>query len=158
MVSLKKMAGVFAVLAFALGVTIVVMAATTATQNVQITVEQIDSVSVDGDPGVLQITAFGPAGEDTDSSTNLTYGTNNIINRKVTAKVDSDLPAGVTLTVEIADSGIAPVSLNTSNQDVVTNISSATSATKQITYAAQAAPGTADQSVSRTVTFTIVAQ
>jgi hypothetical protein len=158
MVSLKRIAGIFTILLFAFGVTAFVMADTTATQNVQITVEQIDSVSVDGDPGVLQITAFGASGEDTDSSTNLTYGTNNASARKVTANVDSNLPTGITLTVQVADSGIAAVTLNSSDQDVVQDITSVTSDTKTITYAAQASPGTGDQSVSRVVTFTILAQ
>lgn len=98
-------------------------ASNTATQTIKIKVEAISVISVSGDPGMLLISDGRTSA--TDDST--TYAiTTNEIGKKIMAKVDRELPKGLTLKVRL-DPPEGAVSneivLSTIPRDVVTGIS-----------------------------------
>ena len=132
------------------------------TQTVTFEVQAINQISVAGTPS-LTINA-ATAGS---APTSATYGsgswsiTTNESNKSVQAKLDSDMPAGVSLSLNMT----APTSSGTSagaqaltsnNATLVTGITKLNQASIGMTYtlAATAAAGTVG-STSRTVTFTI---
>ncbi len=141
-----------------------VRAGNTASQTVTFQVQAITEISVSGNPGALVINS-ATAGSDpnsvSDSST--TYAlTTNENNRKITAAIDSPMPAGTTLKITLAAppgaTSAGAVTLGTSAQDVVTGISTLNTSGKTITYTfdATAAAGTV-ASQTRTVTLTVTA-
>lgn len=130
------------------------LASNTATQTIKIKVEAISVISVSGDPGILLISDGRTSA--TDDST--TYAiTTNETNKKIIAKIDKELPEGLTLKVHLdpPEGAVASeVALNTSPQDVVTDISRVAESGMKILYTLTSDGRPAEDSVE--VVFTIV--
>jgi hypothetical protein len=120
--------------------------------------------SVSGSPATMHISAAIPGAgltPVTNASTKYTLLEFSGGHHEITAQINSPMPAGVTLTVQLAApsgaTSVGPVALGVAAHPVVTNISTAfTSST--ITYELSATPAAGVVPVqSRTVTFTLVA-
>ncbi|MCO6441400.1 MAG: hypothetical protein J5I81_10005 [Nitrococcus mobilis] len=137
-------------------------AASSATQTATFEVTAINEISVSGNPGTLTInSATAGSAPDAASDSSTTYAvTTNETNKKITTAIDTAMPSGVTLTVDMtAPTGATSagaVTLDTVEVDAVTGISSIDEQALGITYQLSA---TADAGVvaqtSRTVTFTV---
>ena len=133
--------------------------------TVNIDVQSIDQVDISDAAVTLVISSatFGSGpNEATDNSSLLQWVTNGS-SRKITAALDSDLPAGVGLTVQAAapsggtgteGTAAGEVTLTGTAADVVTTISQAYSSS-QLTYTANATVAASVATVNRTVTYTI---
>ena len=137
-------------------------AAQQATQDVTFEVQAINQIAFTGTPSLV-ISAATAGGAPTSASANATYAvTTNETNRKITAEINSAMPAGVTLSVSLAapagGSSAGAVSLGTTAQDVVTGVSTVNASGLGVTYTLQAtsAAGVV-ASDTRTVTYTITA-
>ena len=131
-----------------------------ATQNVNITVNEIAVISVQG--GLVNLTIdTATAGDDPEPATaDVTYNvTTNGSDKKITAELDSDMPAGLTLTADMdapaAASSAGALSLSSTAVDLVTGISMLKANGLDLTYEASATLDAAPASYSRTVTYTI---
>jgi hypothetical protein len=136
--------------------------AQTATQTVSYEVAAIDQISVTGSPSLVVSTATAGSGL-TSASASGTYAvTTNGDGRKITASIDTDMPTGVTLTVSLgAPAGATSagaVTLSSTDQDVVTGISTVNESGLDITYglSATVAAGVVAAG-NKTVTYTITA-
>ena len=159
----KKALTVILTMALVLGVYGVAHAANTATQLVSFEVAAINEISVSGDPGTLVIYKATPGRNPTpatDSSTKYAITTNGT-GMKITAKIDTAMPTGLTLKVKLdAPTGASPegyVVLTDADAPVVTGITKVAQENLAITYTLEA---TAEAEVttssdSRTVTFTL---
>lgn len=135
-----------------------------ATQTVTFSVIPINEISVTGNPGTMTVST-SPAGAApntaSDSSTSYAITTNGSY-RKITAAINSPMPVGVTLTVDVtAPTGATSagaVMLGTTPADVVTGITGIAESGRRITYvsAATSEAGVIN-SQSRTVTLTVTA-
>ena len=139
----------------------------TASQNLTLAVNSVYKISTSGNPGGMTITT-GTAGTDaltsvSDNST--TYSiTENVANTvKITANLDSPLPSGYTLQIDLASSkgtsaGAVDISNATSGSalNVVTAINEGADAGQAIgyTFSALASAGTLS-STAKTVTLTL---
>jgi hypothetical protein len=142
-------------------------AADNVSQTVTLEVQAVNEISVSS-PTLSLIISSGTAGSSTLTSATNTATTYNITtnetNKKIVAKINSAPPAGVTLTTTLAAGGGAagtsagPVSLSSTDQNVVTGITQSASSGNQISYSLSAtlAAGVVP-STTRVVTFTIVA-
>jgi hypothetical protein len=139
-------------------------AASSSTQTVTYAVSAINELSVSGNPGAMTVSAAtAGSAPDAVSDATTTYAiTTNESTRKITAAIDTAMPAGVTLTVSlVAPTGgtsTGAVTLGTVAGDAVTGISTLNESGKTITYnlSATSAAGVIT-SASKTVTLTIVA-
>jgi hypothetical protein len=140
------------------------VAGDTATQTVTFAVSAINELSVSGNPGSLIVsTATAGTAPDvvTDSTTSYAITTNET-GRKITGAIDTPMPSGVTLAVNLAAptgaSSAGLTTLGTSAMDLVTGISTLNDSSKSITYSlsATSAAGVVP-SASKTVTLTITA-
>lgn len=124
------------------------------------------ALSVSADPGKLSITT-ATAGSPPDAAVNsATTYTVRVRNKnqpqKIVAELDAAMPAGTTLTIDLSavtkSTSVGPVSLTTTPQDVVVDISNTVNRTAAITYtfSASSAAGVVPSSI-RTVTFTVLA-
>ena len=134
--------------------------AQTSTQNVTFQVNAINQIAVAGSPSLTINTATaGSAPTAATASANWAVTTNQS-NAKVTAQLDSDMPAGLTLSVDLgAPTGATSAgatALSSASVDVVTGISKLAEGSLSVGYSlsATAAAGVVS-STSRTVTFTI---
>ena len=142
--------------------TLPVLAGSSANQTVTLQVSAINEISISGNPGALTVnsaTAGSAPNAVNDAST--TYAiTSNESDKKITAAIDSAMPDGTTLTVNLgAPTGATSagaVALSTSAADVVTGITKLNESGKSISYSfsATAAAGVV-ASTSRTVTLTV---
>lgn len=161
---MRKLTAVFAAAALILGASGMAMASETATQTVTYEVTAINELGVSGNPGALVVNAAvaGSAPtEVTDAST--TYAiTTNESNRKITGAINTAMPAGVTLTANLAaptgGTSAGALALTAIAQDFVTGISTLNETGKVITYglSATSAAGVVP-SATKTVTITIAA-
>jgi hypothetical protein len=142
----------------------IAIAATTATQTVTYEVTAINAISVSsGGPLTITVnaaTAGSAPTAATDATT--TYAvTTNETGQKITGEINSNMPAGVTLTVAlVAPTGgtsTGATSLSTVAADLVTGIATLNESGKTITYSlsATSAAGVVG-SASKTVTLTIL--
>ncbi len=134
--------------------------AQTANQSVTFQVDAINQVSVAGSPSLTISTATAGSAP-TQASANGTWSvTTNQTGAKVTASLNSAMPSGLTLQVNVgAPSGATSAgaqSLSTTAVDVVTGITKLAQSGMSLGYTldATAAAGVVS-STSRTVTFTI---
>jgi hypothetical protein len=136
--------------------------AQTATQTVTFQVTAIDEISVSGNPGALIVNS-ATAGSQPDAATDATTSynvTTNGSSKKITGSIDSAMPANttldVTLTAPTGGSSAGQVTLSTSDQDLVTGISTLAESGMTISYefSATAAAGVI-ASTNRTVTLTL---
>ena len=145
------------------GAPLSVLAGASANQTVTFEIRAISELSVSGNPGNLTVSAATAGSVPTlasDASTTYNYTANQP--RKITAALNTALPAGVTLSVALASptGGTSPgdVSLATTPANVVTAIPPVSEPAKTITYKLSA---TSDAGVigptPAVVTFTIAA-
>lgn len=137
----------------------------TATQTVTFSVTDVNTIAVSGDPGALSVGAGGTAA--TDNSTTYDVTTNSTAAKKITGYIDSAMPTGTTLSVNLADpdgtgaaTSAGTVALTATSaataQDLVTGITQLSATGKTITYTLAAdVTASAASNLSRTVTFTI---
>ena len=125
-------------------------------------VQAINEIGVSGNPGALIINA-ATAGSAPDAVTDATTTwavTTNEETKKITAAINTAMPSGLTLTVNLgAPTGATSagaVTLGTTAADVVTSISTLNESSLGITYqlSATSAAGVV-ASANKTVTFTI---
>jgi hypothetical protein len=139
-------------------------AASSATQDVDITVQSVNEISV-GSTVTLTINS-AVAGQSLTGSTTSTYAitTNSATSKKITAQLATPLDSGLTLSVFLqapaggtsAGSLAAPVALNSATaSDVVTSIEAVAAPSLTINYAATAAVTVAPNTYSADVTYTI---
>ncbi len=122
--------------------------------------------TVSGAPGALHITsavAGSPPTSVTNAGTTYTTKAKRATQpQKVTARINTNMPTGTTLTITLTpvtgSVGDGAVTLSTTTQDVLSNITTTTNRTGAITYvfSATSAAGVI-ASTTRTVTFTILA-
>lgn len=148
---------------------VAIVAAGLGTANAQfdnhsVTVEvlAINELAITGTATLTISTATAGSDPDnaTDNSTSYAITTNES-NRKVTAAIDVNMPAGMTLALlAVAPTGGTPASQNLSTvaKDIVTGVSTLSESGLQLGYtlSATAAAGTLS-SVVKTVTITVVA-
>jgi non-ribosomal peptide synthetase component E (peptide arylation enzyme) len=165
-VAMKRLVLILGVAVLSMGLVQSAMAQASANQTVTLAVSAVYKIAVSGDPGALTI-SNGTAGVDaltpaTDNST--TYSiTQNVGNTvKITAYMDAALPAGYTLTLDMASTKGTGSSQDISNAtsgsavDIVTAINKGADAGQGISYSfsANASAGTLS-STTRTVTLTL---
>lgn len=134
--------------------------AQTATQTVTFQVDAINQIAFSGSPSLVINTAT--AGVDPSAATAAaTWAvTTNQTGAKVTASIGSAMPAGVSLTVNLAAptgaTSAGAQALSTTAVDLVTGLTKVAQGTLGVTYSltATAAAGVVS-STSRTVTYTI---
>jgi hypothetical protein len=138
-------------------------AAQTATQDVTYSVSAINQISVSGGAQTLAVTtAVAGSAPTAVSSSGLTWAvTTNETNRKVVAKLDLAMAAGVTLTSNLTapSSGLSAgaKALTALDQDMVTSIDTQDASALSLVYtlSATSAAGVV-ASTTRTVTYTIM--
>ena len=146
----------------AAAITTVSASAQTATQDVSFEVQAISQIAFTGSPSLVISSATSGSAPNS-ATANATYAiTTNETGRKVTASIDSDMPAGATLSVALAaptgGTTAGAVVLSSTAADVVSGISTLSESGLSVTYTleATAAAGVLPAS-TRTVTYTIVA-
>jgi len=141
--------------------------ATTAEQTLSYQVEAINEIAVSASPVSLIINTAGAGSEPSsvmDATTTYAITTNGGINsRKITAQLDSDMPAGLTLCITLApptgaDAMISDVVLSMTPADVVGCINSVAQSELTITYtlSTNVAVGVVNPA-TRTITLIITA-
>jgi len=150
--------------AAALALMIVSMAGTAAaqTQGVNFQVQGINQVAFTSTPVTLTITTAVAGSDPTPVSdaSSVWAVTTNQTNAKVSASINSVMPAGVTLSVALASpvgaTNAGTVALTAVSQDLVTNITKQKASAQSVTYTLDAtvAAGVIASS-SRTVTYTL---
>ena len=130
------------------------------TQSVSYEVQAINQISLTGSPSLVISTATAGSAP-TSASAGASYAiTTNGENKKITAQIDSDMPASVTLTVNLAAPSVGSSSnavvLSTTPVDAVTGITRVSESGLSVGYqlSATVAAGVV-QAGSRTVTYTI---
>lgn len=138
--------------------------AQTATQSVTFHVDTVNVISVSGDPGNLVINSAtaGSAPDDaTDASTSWAV-TTNLSSQKLTASLGTSMPSGVTLSLNLTaptgGTSTGDVALSTTDQDVVTGVSTLNESGLAVNYtlSATAAAGVVAET-TKTATLTITA-
>ncbi|MCL6590272.1 MAG: hypothetical protein K6U80_09995 [Firmicutes bacterium] len=137
-------------------------AGTRVNQTISIPVAAITEFSISGAPPTLKINSAIPGFEPGQAITaNATYNiTTNESNKKITGIINSAMPPGAVLTVNLAAppgaASLGDVALSTVAADLVTGISKVAVSGKQITYklSSTVAAGII-ASTSRVVTFTV---
>lgn len=142
-----------------------VMADEQAFQTVSFVVGAINDISVSGDPGTMFVSAAIAGSEPEEvSDASTTYSitsTGGTDNKKITASINSPMPTGVTLKINLdapsgaTSSGDVDISHATNSLDVVVFIDSIAEADKTITYKLGATVAAGVVSDSKTVTLTI---
>lgn len=137
---------------------------TTATITVAYEIREINEISFSGDPEPLVVSravAGGAPQVAIDDRTTWTLATNGS-DKRVTAVLDAAMPAGVSLAVRLAAPGGASsageVALSTTEQTLVSRLSSVSAQDLGVTYtlAATVEAGVVERN-RRRITFTIVA-
>ena len=142
-----------------------VMAGDKAIQTVSFVVGAINDISVSGDPGTMFVSAAIAGSEPEEvSDASTTYSitsTASTDNKKITASINTPMPNGVTLKINLdaptgaTSSGDVDISNATNSVDVVTAIDSIAESGKTITYKLGATVAAGVVSDSKTVTLTI---
>ena len=140
----------------------VALAASTSTQTVTFQVTAINEIAASGNPAPLIVnTATAGAQPIAAINSATTYAiTTNETNKKITGVLDSAMPAGTTLKINLAAptgaSSAGDVSLTNVASDLVTAITKVAESGKTITYTFSASIGAGVvASSTRTVTLTI---
>jgi len=140
----------------------IAMAGSSATQTVTYAVSAINEISVSGNPAALTVsTATAGSAPDSVSDATTTYAiTTNETGKKITGAINADMPAGLTLTVNLTaptgGTSAGATSLSSVAADLVTGITTLNESAKTITYSlsATSAAGVVS-SASKTVTLTV---
>jgi hypothetical protein len=134
--------------------------AQTATQDITIDIQAINKVAILGGAHTMTINTAtaGQAPDDVTWGTTWAVTTNQT-GAKITAELDSDLPSGVSLKVNMAQptgaSSNGDISLAQTAQELVTGITTLNESGLALTYTASATALAGVQSVARTVKYTI---
>ncbi|MGI6078906.1 MAG: hypothetical protein ACOYCB_12270 [Fastidiosipilaceae bacterium] len=160
----RKALVLFLVMSLAVfGFVAMAQASNTATQTVTFQVQAINEISLGEDPDPLIIsTATAGSKPDSAQGTSTYAFTTNEEGKKITAKIDTAMPMGTDLYVELeaptGGTSSGQVELTTTDNDVVTGIEHVAESGKTITYTFSADP-TADvmeSTATTTVTFTLM--
>jgi len=161
---MKKFAILFIVATVVLLGAVLAFAAPSTTQTVQYAVSAINEIAVSADPATLTMsTATAGSLPDVviESSTTYSLTTNNP-NKKITGVLDSNMPADLLLTIELASPGITgwtsagEKTLTNVAADLATGGDKGTASAKGITYRLKPNAVVPDvQSGSRTLTLTL---
>lgn len=138
----------------------VALAASSATQDVDITVQNVNEISV-GTAVTLNINTAVAGGNPGGAATsNYSITTNSSTSKKITAQLVGALTAGLTLNVNLqapsTGTSAGVTALSTSANDVVTSIEAVAASALTISYAATATVAVAPNTYSADVTYTIV--
>ena len=163
-----KMRKLFAIIlgvGLCLGFTGMAMAGDNDNQTVGYEVSAINELAVSGNPGAMNVSAATAGSQPdavTDTSTSFAITTNTATDgKKITAVLDTAMPANTTLKITLAapsgGTSSGEITLTASVQDVVTAIDGVASSGHQISYELDAtvAAGVVS-SANKTVTLTIV--
>lgn len=137
-------------------------AATTANATVTFTITALDAITVSGSPGPLVVNdavAGNPPTADIDTATTYAVTTNNT-SRRVTGRINTAMPTGLTLSVALAAptgaTSTGNITLTTTAVSLVTGITRLAQGALTITYQLAATVSAAQVSgLTRTVTYTI---
>ncbi len=159
---MKKLATSAAAIAIVFALIRLALAANTAQQTVTFQVDAINEISVSGNPGDLVINTATPGSQPTDDTDNSTSWavTTNGTNKKMTGGINDNMPANVTLQVNLVaptgGSSSGDQSLSTTAADLVTSVTGVAESGLTITYTLSAtiAAGVVAQD-TRTVTLTL---
>jgi CheY-like chemotaxis protein len=135
-------------------------AQTTATQSVSFQVDAINQIAVTGTPSLVINTAVAGSAPTSASSSGSTWAvTTNQTGAKITASINTNMPAGVTLSATLGApagaSSAGAISLTTTSVDMVTGITKQAASGLSIGYQLDATAAAGVQSGTRTVTYTI---
>ncbi len=161
---MRKLFAIMLGMGLCLGFTGMAMAGDNDTQTLGYEVSAINELAASGDPGAMNVSA-ATAGSEPDAVTNTTTSyaiTTNCATdgKKITAVLDTVMPTGTTLKIELAapsgGTSSGEITLTASAQDVVTAIDGVASSGHQISYELDAtvAAGVVS-SANKTVTLTI---
>jgi hypothetical protein len=134
--------------------------AQTSTQNVTFQVNAVNQIAVAGSPSLTVNTATAGSAPTAATASATWAVTTNQSNAKITASLDSDMPSGLTLSVNMGAptgaSSAGATALSSASVDVVTGITKLAEGALSIGYSLSAttAAGVVS-STSRTVTYTI---
>jgi hypothetical protein len=138
-------------------------AASSATQDIDITVQSVNEISVGGT--VTLTINSATAGQSPSGTTTSTYSiTTNSTSKKITAQLLAPLSSGLTLSVFLTAPGgatssgslVAPVALSSAAaSDVVTSIEAVAASDLTINYSATATVAVTPNTYSADVTYTI---
>ncbi|MEP6732488.1 MAG: hypothetical protein ABJE10_17715 [bacterium] len=154
---------IVALTVLALGLGVEGAGAQTATQTVTFSVVPISRVAFSGTAGPITVTTANPGSAPTSASMGGTsYAiTTNETNQRISASLNSPMPAGVTLAVSLAApagaSSMGSMTLGTASADVVTGISLVNASALPIVYTLSASANAPVAPGTRTVTYTISA-
>ena len=134
--------------------------AQTSTQVVTFQVTAINQIAFVGSPSLVVNTATAGSNPTSASDASASWGvTTNQTNAKITASINSNMPAGLTLSVALAaPAGSTAIgnSLSTTAVDLVTGITKLAQASLGVIYTLDATPvAGVVASTTRTVTYTI---
>jgi hypothetical protein len=123
------------------------------------------SITDSGNPTLLLVSAAVAGSQPTpvvnNSTTYRARTTNNGGPQKITGRINSNMAAGLTLTIELQPTtgatSLGPVTLSTTTRDLLTNLTNTANETRTITYtfSATVAAGVV-AAASKTVTLTII--
>ena len=150
------------IVVISLGVHSISMASNSATQTVSFSVSAINEISVSGNPSALTVdaaTAGSQPNAASDTSTSYSITTNES-SKKITAAINTAMPSGVTLSINLsAPSGATSAgatALTATAAHVVTGISQVAQGSIGITYSLSATVSAGTMSSSnKTVTLTL---
>lgn len=137
-----------------------IASAQTATQTVTFQVDAINQIAFSGSPSLVISTATAGSDPTSASATGTWAVTTNQTGAKITASIGSNMPSGLTLTVNVVAPSVGlstgAQTLSTTAVDVVTGITKHAQSGMSLSYSlsATAAAGVVS-STSRTVTYTI---
>ncbi len=163
----RKLIALFIITLEMAGATAALAASDTATQSVTVTSPESALLGGSGNPGALVLdgasTVAGSLPAVTDSSTSLSWTSNAAagLSRKLTAKLDSDMPANIVLKAAVAKpsgSGGTPASaraLSSTARDMFWDITNENCTGATITFEASLSAMVEPQTVTRTVTWTL---
>lgn len=157
---LKKLTVLLLTVLFIITVPLVINAGDTATQNLNLTVQAINEISL-SQPSVDLIVTASEAGllpeKVVDATTTMAYSTNET-NRKITAQLDKALPDGIFMLLEVTSTsgtsaGEVPLTINP--VDIITGISNVAESGETVTYQVNADMNAAPVTDTFVVTYTI---
>ncbi len=157
---MKKILVICATACMVLGFSASLMADDSDTTTVNYSVAALDSINIDDAAVTLDLTTDEGDGTFTDASATATYDcSTNAAAMKITGAIDSDMPAGMTLTANADATGLGtsagPQTISASAADLVTAISASAANDLNLVFNLDAPITQAATSGSRTFTLTL---
>jgi hypothetical protein len=160
---MKKLKAVLAT-GLVLSVGEIVLAGSTVTQTITYEVKAINELSVSAPPSSFIIDTANAGAEPDTLSKSTTYAITTNETKKITGKLNENMPPGVTLKIKLAtpaggSSPALPVTLTDGEVDLVTGVSKIAETGLVVTYtlSATSEAGTIALNSSKSVTLTIAA-